>query len=63
MADIERINRQALADIAAADSPQALETLRVSLLGKQGSVTALLKGLGALPAQERKVSLPACTAS
>ncbi|MEN1943414.1 phenylalanine--tRNA ligase subunit alpha [Luteimonas sp. MJ293] len=56
MADIEQINRQALADIAAASSPDALEALRVSLLGKQGSVTALLKGLGALPAAERKAA-------
>ncbi|MFZ7097006.1 phenylalanine--tRNA ligase subunit alpha [Luteimonas dalianensis] len=54
MADIEQINRQALADIAAASTPEALEALRVSLLGKQGSVTALLKGLGALPPAERK---------
>ena len=56
MADIEQINRQALADIAAAASPEALEALRVSLLGKQGSVTALLKGLGAMPASERKAA-------
>ena len=54
MGDIEQINRQALADIAAASTPEALESLRVSLLGKQGSVTALLKGLGALPPAERK---------
>ena len=56
MGDIEQINRQALADIAAASTPEALEALRVSLLGKQGSVTALLKGLGALPADERKAA-------
>ena len=56
MGDIERINRQALADIAAAATPEALEALRVSLLGKQGSVTALLKGLGGLPADERKAA-------
>lgn len=56
MADIEQINRQALEAIAAASTPEALEALRVSLLGKQGSVTALLKGLGALPAEERKVA-------
>lgn len=56
MGDIEDINRQALADIAAASSPEALEALRVALLGKQGSVTALLKGLGKLPAEERKAA-------
>ena len=56
MGDIEDISRQALADIAAASSPEALEALRVGLLGKQGSVTALLKGLGKLPAEERKAA-------
>src|SRR5690625_569947 len=56
MADIEQINRQALADIAAASSPEALEALRVSLLRKQGSVTALLRGLAKLPAEGRKAA-------
>ena len=49
MAGIDDLGRQALADIAAAGSPEALESLRVSLLGKQGSVTAQLKSLGGLP--------------
>ena len=56
MAGIEDLGRQALADIAAAGSPDALEALRVSLLGKSGSVTAQLKSLGALPADERKAA-------
>ncbi|TKR31048.1 phenylalanine--tRNA ligase subunit alpha [Luteimonas gilva] len=56
MSDIEQLNGQALADIAAADSPDALEHLRVSLLGKSGSITAQLKSLGALPAEERKAA-------
>ena len=33
---------------------EALDALRVGLLGKSGSVTAALKSLGALPADERK---------
>ena len=56
MAGIEDLGRQALADIAAAGSPDALEALRVSLLGKSGSITAQLKSLGALPADERKAA-------
>ena len=54
MSEIESLTAQALTDIAAADSPDAIEALRVSLLGKSGSVTAQLKQLGALPAEQRK---------
>lgn len=56
MSDIEQLNGQALADIAAADTPDALEHLRVALLGKSGSITAQLKALGALPADQRKAA-------
>ncbi|MDQ2702635.1 MAG: phenylalanine--tRNA ligase subunit alpha [Pseudomonadota bacterium] len=56
MAAIEELGRQALADIAAAASPDALEALRVSLLGKSGSITAQLKSLGALPGDQRKAA-------
>jgi phenylalanyl-tRNA synthetase alpha chain len=56
MGGIETLARQALADIAAAGTPDALESLRVALLGKQGSVTGQLKSLGALPADQRKAA-------
>ncbi|HEU4773923.1 MAG TPA: phenylalanine--tRNA ligase subunit alpha [Lysobacter sp.] len=56
MSDIETLTTQALADIAAADSPAAIEALRVALLGKSGSVTAQLKRLGALPGDQRKAA-------
>src|SRR5690606_30493776 len=56
MAGIEELGRQALADIAAAGSPDALEALRVSLLGKSGSITTQLKSLGALPGDQRKAA-------
>ena len=56
MNDIESLTRQALVDIDAAPSPDAIEALRVSLLGKSGSVTAQLKQLGALPAEQRKTA-------
>src|SRR5690242_8612743 len=56
MTGIESLTQQALADIAAAETPDAIEALRVSLLGKNGSVTAQLKQLGALPPDQRKTA-------
>ncbi|MGY1459203.1 MULTISPECIES: phenylalanine--tRNA ligase subunit alpha [unclassified Luteimonas] len=56
MTQIEHIREQALADIAAAATPDAVEALRVALLGKSGSVTAQLKSLGGLPADQRKAA-------
>ncbi|WP_251978031.1 phenylalanine--tRNA ligase subunit alpha [Salinicola avicenniae] len=44
---------EASAAIAAADNAQALDQVRVRFLGKKGEITALLKGLGQLPAEER----------
>lgn len=56
MIQIESLTTQALADVASASSPEALEALRVALLGKNGSITAQLKQLGSLPAAERKAA-------
>ena len=56
MSDIESLSTQALADIAAATAPDALEALRVGLLGKSGSITTQLKSLGALPGDQRKAA-------
>lgn len=56
MSEIESLAGQALADIAAAQSPDMLESLRVALLGKSGSVTAQLKQLGTLPGDQRKAA-------
>jgi phenylalanyl-tRNA synthetase alpha chain len=44
--------------IAAADSLNDLETLRVAALGKSGSVTALLKSLGAMDPETRTAEAP-----
>jgi phenylalanyl-tRNA synthetase alpha chain len=44
----------ASAQIAAAPTLEALDALRVSLLGKSGLITDQLKALGKLPAEERK---------
>jgi phenylalanyl-tRNA synthetase alpha chain len=54
MSDIAQLEQQILDDIAAASDEAALEAVRVAALGKSGSITALLKTLGTLPADERK---------
>ena len=56
MTTIESLSTTALADIDAAATPEALEALRVALLGKNGSITAQLKALGALPGDQRKAA-------
>lgn len=56
MSDIESLGRQALAEIAATQTPGELEALRIALLGKHGSITAQLKSLGALPGDQRKAA-------
>jgi phenylalanyl-tRNA synthetase alpha chain len=49
---------QAKARIAAVSDLDTLEALRVELLGKQGSVSALLKTLGAMSPEERQAEGP-----
>jgi len=44
--------------IAAADNMAGLESLRVAALGKKGEVTALMKGLGAMTADQRRLAGP-----
>lgn len=56
MTTIESLSTAALIDIDAAATPEALEALRVALLGKSGSITAQLKALGALPPEQRKAA-------
>ncbi|MEP5765211.1 MAG: phenylalanine--tRNA ligase subunit alpha [Halieaceae bacterium] len=53
MEDLEKLASAAKAAISTATEGQALETLRVEYLGKKGQITALLKGLGKLSAEER----------
>ncbi len=49
---------EALARIASAQEPGAVEQLRVEFLGKQGSISGLLKTLGAMSADERQSAGP-----
>ena len=55
---IDSMGSEALARIAAAEDAAALESLRIEFLGKQGSVSALLKTLGAMSPDERQVEGP-----
>ncbi len=51
---LDPLRSEAMDRIAAATSSDALEAVRVDLLGKKGRVTELMKGLGALAPDERK---------
>ncbi|PZU11648.1 phenylalanine--tRNA ligase subunit alpha [Sphingomonas sp.] len=61
MTDLQTTERDLLAAIAAADDA-GLEALRVSALGKSGSITLLLKTLGAMSPEERQEKAPAIQA-
>ena len=52
---LELIKSNALAALDAAETPAALEELRVKLLGKKGELTAVLKMMGKLSPEERPV--------
>ena len=52
---LEQIKEQAIAALDAATTPAALEELRVRFLGKKGELTAVLKQMGKLSAEERPV--------
>ncbi|WP_219894510.1 phenylalanine--tRNA ligase subunit alpha [Aquisediminimonas profunda] len=58
MTDLAKLESETLAAIAAADTLDALETVRIAALGKQGSVSALLKTLGAMSPEERQQKGP-----
>jgi phenylalanyl-tRNA synthetase alpha chain len=50
---IQSIGEKTLADIAAASDLATLEGFRVSVLGKKGSLSEVLKGLGSVSVEER----------
>jgi len=56
MSDIDKLEAELLAEIEAADSLDALESVRVKALGKKGAVTGHLKRLGELPSEERRAA-------
>jgi phenylalanyl-tRNA synthetase alpha chain len=59
MTDIATLESEISAAVAAAGDETALEAVRVSALGKSGSVTAMLKTLGGMSPEERKTQGPA----
>jgi phenylalanyl-tRNA synthetase alpha chain len=56
MSTIDQLTAKALQQIADAGSLDALDALRVALLGKSGEITLQLKQLGALAPDERKLA-------
>jgi phenylalanyl-tRNA synthetase alpha chain len=54
MTDLKTLESDVLAQVAAASDLAALDTVRVAALGKTGSISGLLKTLGAMSPEERK---------
>ena len=50
---LREIRERVLGELAKAESSAALEQIRVGVLGKKGELTALLRGMGKLPPEER----------
>ena len=51
--NLQDIEKQALEQISAADSKEALESVSVSFLGRKGLLTAFLRNIPSLPVDER----------
>jgi phenylalanyl-tRNA synthetase alpha chain len=51
--ELRKLQKKALTEIAAAPDSAALDPLQVQYLGKKGEITAVLRGIGALPAEDR----------
>ncbi len=58
MSDIETLERETLKAIDAAGDDAALEQVRVAALGKKGAISELLKTLGGMSPDDRKVHGP-----
>ncbi len=56
MENLDTLRSEMLACVGAANDLDALESLRVSALGKKGKITQLMKGLGAMDPKQRKTS-------
>jgi phenylalanyl-tRNA synthetase alpha chain len=54
--DLESLVARSLADIASSADLAALDAVRVAVLGRKGELTERLKGLGKLPAEERRAA-------
>ncbi len=63
MENLEQLVSQAVAEFATATEPARLEEAKSRYLGKEGSLTGLLKGLGKLAPEERKAAGAAINAA
>jgi phenylalanyl-tRNA synthetase alpha chain len=54
MTDLVHLQDHLLSDIAGATDETAVEAVRVAAFGKNGSISSLLKSLGAMPAEQRR---------
>ena len=52
---IASLRQEALEELSTLNDLKQLEDFRVRYMGKKGSVTALLRGMGALSAEERPI--------
>ncbi|MEP0521947.1 MAG: phenylalanine--tRNA ligase subunit alpha [Hyphomicrobiales bacterium] len=62
MTDLDTLKQSVLSQIEAAADEAALEAVRVASLGKKGSISDAMKGLGKMDVEERKVAGPALNA-
>jgi len=51
--DLERLRQEAVSAVAAAADVESLEGLELDILGRKGRLTTVLRGIGALPAEDR----------
>ena len=58
MTDLDQLKTDALTRIENAPDAAALEALRIEFLGKQGSISGLMKTLGGMSPEERQVQGP-----
>jgi phenylalanyl-tRNA synthetase alpha chain len=58
MSDIETLQNELITAIDSASTLETLEAVRVAALGKQGSVSALLKTMGGMSPEERQTQGP-----
>jgi phenylalanyl-tRNA synthetase alpha chain len=58
MQDPKEIEAELMAAVASAETPEALEQVRVSALGRKGRVTELMKSLGKMTPDERRTAGP-----
>src|SRR5438270_4165910 len=54
MEDAGRLRDEVLGEISRAETPDALEAIRVAALGRRGRLTEMMRGLGALAPDARR---------